>query len=318
VHRDVGADKESVVCLRSVGKKCPICEYREKRAKEGAEKEEIKLLYPRERSLYIVVPLGLKKYDEVPTIWDMSDYLFQDLLNDELDLDAENRMFPDLSEGKTLTLKLKWKQIGNNSFPEVRDISFDNREPYPKSILKEVPNLDEVLKVLTYEEVDAKLFEIEGEEDAGKLKEHTEVEAPPRRTRPVADKEEEEEEKPVRKPKPPKGSVRSDDEIEEEEKEEVPTPRRARATDENDAESAPARSRRRAVATEDTEEEKPSVRAGKQRETEDNTTTASVKHAKTTNGECPQGFVFGKDFEKYTECDECPKWNPCYDKSKVK
>ena len=168
VHRNVGTDSDTVVCLRSVGKKCPICEYREKKQKEGADKEDIKELYGKPRSLYVVVPLGFKKFDEVPTIWDMSDYLFQDSLNDELDLSPDDRCFPDLENGKTLSLKLKWKKFGGNSFPEVKNISFADRDPYPEKILDKVPNLDEVLKILTYETLYAKFFE---EEEGGDLKE---------------------------------------------------------------------------------------------------------------------------------------------------
>ena len=35
VHRNVGVNNETVVCLTSIGKKCPICEYLAKRTREG-------------------------------------------------------------------------------------------------------------------------------------------------------------------------------------------------------------------------------------------------------------------------------------------
>lgn len=202
VHRNVGPDNDTVVCLRSVGRKCPICEYREKRAKEGAEKEELRELYGKSRSLYVVIPLGVKKHEEVPTIWDMSDKLFQEILNDELSISEEDRCFPDLENGRTLTIKLRWKTLGNNSYPEVRSISFSKRDPYPEKILDEVPNLDEVLKVLDYETIKAKFFE---EELGGSLREIDEEKEPPlrsettrrevsERSRPKRDEDDEEKE----------------------------------------------------------------------------------------------------------------------------
>lgn len=195
VHRNVGAENDTVVCLRSVGKKCPICEYREKRAKEGAEKEELRELYGKPRSLYVVVPLGIKKYEEIPTIWDMSDKLFQEILNDELSISEEDRCFPDLENGRTTTLKLRWKSLGGNSYPEVRSISFSKRDPYPETILDDVPNLDEILKVLDYETLYAKFFE---EEVGGSLRE-PEDEKPVRRERPREESKEQEEERPSRR-----------------------------------------------------------------------------------------------------------------------
>ena len=44
IHRNVGSGNDSVVCPTSFGKKCPLCEYRAKRLKEGAPKEEIEEL----------------------------------------------------------------------------------------------------------------------------------------------------------------------------------------------------------------------------------------------------------------------------------
>jgi hypothetical protein len=221
VHRNVGVNKETVVCLKSFGKPCPICAYQEKRRKEKADKEEIKELYPRPRSLYVVVPLGVKKVEEVPHVWDMSDYLFQNILNDELDLDEENRDFPSLESGKTLVLKLRWKELGETSFPDVRNISFEDRKPYKENILDEVPNLDEVLIELSYETIEKKFFELEDEPDAGKL----EKEEPEKETRRSRREREEEPEKEEKKEKEDIGSRRRsvrEDKEEKEEKEEKP------------------------------------------------------------------------------------------------
>jgi hypothetical protein len=230
VHRNVGVNKETVVCLKSFGKPCPICAYQEKRRKEKAEKDEIKELYPRPRSLYVVIPLGIKKVEEVPHIWDMSDYLFQNILNDELQLDEENRAFPDLENGKTLRLKLRWKELGDTSFPDVRNISFEDRKPYPEKILDEVPNLDEMLKELSYETIEKKFFELEDEPDAGKLEDKEEKSERRRRS------DEDEDKKPEKKEEPPARSRRSEREDNAPEKEEK-TERRSSRRSEKEEES---------------------------------------------------------------------------------
>ena len=215
IHRNVGVDNDSVVCLRSIGKQCPICEYREKRAKEGADKDELRELYGKSRSLYVVVPIGLKKFEEVPSIWDMSDKLFQEELNDELELHPEFKNFPALDGGFTASLRLKWKQFGQTSFPEVRSISFSERDAYPESILDESPKLDDVLKILTYKVLEAKWFETDLEDDAGTLQDVDDEPKPVRRSRAV--KEDEDDEKPVR---------RQREKVKEDDEEEAPVRRR--------------------------------------------------------------------------------------------
>ena len=39
IHRNIGVRNETVVCPVSIGKRCPICDYRAQQIREGAEKE---------------------------------------------------------------------------------------------------------------------------------------------------------------------------------------------------------------------------------------------------------------------------------------
>src|SRR5262245_12225552 len=41
VHRNVGAEKQSMICPRTAGKKCPICEERQKQQNSGVDKKEM-------------------------------------------------------------------------------------------------------------------------------------------------------------------------------------------------------------------------------------------------------------------------------------
>jgi hypothetical protein len=168
VHRNIGANKTSVVCPTSIGKKCPICEFQNKRFKENADKEELTALRAKSRSLYVVIPIGDKKHPEEIHVWDMSDALFQNTLLEVLQENEEFEDFFDLENGRTATVRLRWESLGGNTYPEARDIDFgDVRDPYDEAILDDVPKLDEMLKILSYEELYALLWD---EEDAGELK----------------------------------------------------------------------------------------------------------------------------------------------------
>ena len=283
VHR---TDNDTFICLRSIGKKCPICEYREKLKREGADKEDIRVLYPKRRSLYVVVPIGMKKYDEIPTVWDMSDYLFQDVLNDELEIDEENRAFPDLQYGKTLILRLRWKELGKNNYPEVGSIRFSDRDPYPEKVMKEVPELDKLLKILTYEELEQKFFTGEIEPDAGKLEEVDEY-VEKRRIKRAAEEDDEEDERTERR------SIRGKKRMEEEEVE----------SKTEDDEQEERRVERRGRVKKESVRREPDA---------SNRRRKSEKEAVA----CPSGFKFGEDFEKYEECEDCAVWNECYDENK--
>ena len=197
VHRNVGQGNIKVICPTSIGKKCPICEYQKKRFNEGAPKDETVPMYPQQRSLYIVIPDG---EDDI-YVWDMSNKMFQDMLIEELKDNPDNEIFPDLEEGKTLEMRLKWKTIGDKGkpFPEVTNISFLDRDPYKASILDEVPDLDTILNVKSYDEIKNLFFELDEEPDGGSLKsEDTDEPKQERKSRKV-EKEVESEEKTERR-----------------------------------------------------------------------------------------------------------------------
>lgn len=175
VHRNVGVDNDSVICPTSISKRCPICEYRLKRIEEGADLDETRPLKASLRNLYVVVPKGHKDYEEEPHIWDISQYLFQNQLNEELEEDEDLGVFPDLEEGLTLRIRFSKGQIGKNVFAEVSRIDFEERkESYDEDILERVPNLDEILTILSYKQLQTKFFEMEDEpitEDEEKIEE---------------------------------------------------------------------------------------------------------------------------------------------------
>ena len=210
VHWNVGADDQAVICRGTIKKKCPICEYVTEKLKAGTDWDEMKDVMAKDRNLYAVMPLDSEEHEEEIHIWDISQYLFQNELNDQLEENEDNGIFPDLEEGKTLEVKFKWKTRGKSSFAETRDITFEDRdEAYDEAILEDVPNLDEVLEIMSYQEMHDLFFEMDDVEDEDapvadeEDKDEKEEKSTRRRKKPAKEEEPEEEpeeEKEVKKP----------------------------------------------------------------------------------------------------------------------
>lgn len=163
IHRNIGSDNDKVVCPTTFGKKCPICEYRAKLLRSGnAKKEETDALRPSNRVLYNVIPIDHKKLDAVPHLWDVSEYAFQDLLDNEINENEQYEDFADIEIGNTLQIRFTEEKVGKNAFCKANRIDFLERdEQYDESILKKVADLDETLIVLSYEELEQKFLEME-------------------------------------------------------------------------------------------------------------------------------------------------------------
>lgn len=243
VHRNVGAGDQSrtIVCPSSFGEPCPICEYRAEKRKGGADPEELRGMNYSFRNLYIVVPVNVGEYDKYKDlkegqfyIWDIAQGNFQKALNEDLQEDPDYGVFPDLEEGLTLKIRFSAEEIFKVEYAKTSKIRYLERDkPYKEDILDEVPNLDEVLKVLPYKEIDTLFLHGEG-----------------------PDREDEPEEEPL--------SRRGRREYKQEPEEDEEKPRRERK---------------------DKKEEK--------------------------EDECPAGHTFGKDYDKFKDCDECKVWEPC-------
>ena len=225
LHRNVGVDKESIVCPTSFGKRCPICNYRAERMRAGADKEETGPMRASDRNLYVVIPHGVKGFDKKPYIWDISAFCFQNMLSEEIEESEENAEFANLEDGLTLKVRFSEESIGtgkgSTSFAKVSRIDFVERdEQYDEKILKDIPDLDKVLSCPDYKVLERKFLELDPDEEE---EEETSAQAEP----------EEEEEAPTPrkrkrvKPEPePEPEPEEEDEPEEEEEEEAPAPKR--------------------------------------------------------------------------------------------
>lgn len=313
VHRGIGpGDGETVVCPTTFGKPCPICEYRKKRQAEGADKDEIKALNPSKRNLYAVIPLGVKDFEEKIHIWNTTDFFVQELINKELEENEDMACFPDLEDGFSLKFRFDEESFSGNKYYKPSRLDFDERDAYDESILDEVPDLDKCIKVQSYKELEALLFQVEPEDvdDTVIADDDDEDEKPIRRKKTV--EKEEEDEKPIRRNKKPEPEPEPEPEEEDDDEGDTPPPPKkknnAKAQEFIDA------AKKRGVPMdddddddddEDEEDEKPRAKAGKKEE---------KPAAKSGKGACPFGHTFGEDNDAYPkDCKKCDVWDDCFD-----
>jgi len=163
IHREVGVENDSVVCPTTFGKPCPICEHQATLREDGDTNEEtLKKLNAKYRSLYVVKVRsydGKKKFDKKEYhLFDFSDHLFQKIFETQL---KRKEAFADFflpDSGKSLEITFDKKSFGEGKpFPIATRIDFvDRKKQYKEDVIDEIPNLDEVLTLLPYEELEAK------------------------------------------------------------------------------------------------------------------------------------------------------------------
>lgn len=281
VHKNVGINGDTVVCPKTFGKPCPICEEAKKLNDAGEEWDDIKEIFAKDRSLYVIIPIDASKfeeeYKEKPYVFDMSYHLFEKQLDEELGVDEENEVFPNLEGGKTLDVRFRQKKFGKAVYHETAVIKFEDRDAdYEDGYEEEIPNLDEMLVVYSYAQLKSMFFE-QADPEEEENEEFEEV-------------EEEDEEKPKRKKKTTHKAVRDEEEEEEEE------------DDEPVRKKKPAR---KPVAEEEEEEEDEPVKKKASR--------TKKPAPKTSKTKCPHGHTFGKDGNDMDECSDCDLWDDCMD-----
>ena len=324
IHRGVGEDNDTVVCPTTFGLKCPICDYRKKQMSDGADKDDTDAMKPKLRNLYCVIPHGDSKQEQEPHIWDVSQYLFQKLLNEELKEDFDNEVFPDLEEGLSLRIRFEKKTFAGHEFAEASRIDFKERdEAYEESMLDDLPNLDDILTVKSYDELSAMFFEVDMEEsqqeqtaddEPADLDEPEEKHKRKKKTAKKEPEPEPDEEEGYESPEDwedlkqlnfngMKLLIDEEDlDIDAEDYEDDLTSLRKEIAEELDiAIPKPKKARKQAekqvVAQKGEEEPKRKKKAVK----------------KEATNKCPHGYAFGEDTDDHDECDGCDLWDDCID-----
>ena len=343
-HRNVGtgANHSRVVCPSSFGKKCPICEYKVKKVAEKADKADIDALKTSPRYLYIVNPLDSSKFEKGKWhIFDISHAMFQKLLDDELDEGSVSEIFMDTAEGESLKVRFTGKTIGNSKpFPEATKITAVERaKPYADSVSGETPKLDEILVVLTYEELEKKFFELEDEEE-----DDDEPRAKKSNKKTVVEDDEDDDLAPVKKSTKKAPVVEEDDEDEDEapvapvrKKKEKPAPVKKSKNppvveddeeDEDDEVTWDSISELKVkdlktlcktkdldTDPEDYDDDIKSFRKAVAKELGIKVPEAAPEKEKSEN-KCPSGFRFGVDTDKKDKCNACDLWDDCMESKK--
>ena len=160
VHYQIGPEQKTFICPRTVGKRCPICEYRNKLQKDidPTQDKLIDDLKPKEREIYNVIDAESDGGKQSPDIyfWDFSYYLFGKVLNEELTEGPEEYAdFAVLEEGYSLKVRFAEKSFGGNAFLETKRIDFVKRGyNYSESLLDRTVNLDTCFTVMSFEELE--------------------------------------------------------------------------------------------------------------------------------------------------------------------
>lgn len=352
IHRNVGAKNEAVVCLQSIGKRCPICDFRAQRVKEGAEDEELKALKPSNRNLYVIVPRGQKDHEEKPHVWDISQFLFQAKLNEELEENDEMGIFPDPEDGMSLKIRFAEQAIGKNKYGECSRIDFISRKaPIDDDLLNAVPDLDKMLKIYTYEELEKLFLELDEEETPAATSARADIDkASAKREKKQSveadddddddDSEEDADDDDSEKDEADDSEDEDDDEDDSESDEDDETDDDDSESDEDDDDDedddAPEETAtcvackgtgknskgRMCVPCQGTGKAQPKPTEGKVAPTAGKTTQKQPaqptkptkdKDKDKVKGKCPHGHKYGKDCEDFEECDTCEHWSECID-----
>ena len=277
VHRNFGSENATKVCPSTIKKPCPICEYRAQLIKDGAawDDDVVRGLRPSMRNLYVVIPKDHKKYEEKPHVWDISQFLFQNKLNEEIGENEEYEVFPDLEDGYTLQIRFSEESFGSNKFADTSRIDFKERKkPYKESILNEVPNLDEVLEIESYKSLS---FQFYGNQDADEDGEYDNDSG-----RLAKDNDDDDEQEDTRSRGRSRGRGSEDD---------VPD-------DDGDDDDK----------NEEKDEEKEQEGGWQERRRQRN-----KPEPEKDKGKCPHGHKFGKDNDEHDDCETCDDWDDCFD-----
>jgi len=231
VHRGIGPDEnQSVICpKKTYGKKCPICEAASDFYNDG-KKDEGKALLPSRRVIYNLQQI-LKGEIQDLTIWEVSHYLFEKELIEEAHECSNGEdiiPFADPDEGCLVKFRGSTKKFGKNEYLEYKSFDFiDREEEIDDETLEAAVSLDELLVVLSYEEIEKIFYGQEDDDD-------DDEDATPKKSRKKKvtdddDEEEEDEEEVVTKKTRKKKIVEEDEEEEgDEDADEEPAPKKSK------------------------------------------------------------------------------------------
>lgn len=328
VHRNIGAEEQAYVCLKTWGKRCPYCEqYGVLKKEYGWDHDLTKAMKASDRELYLVED---PKSGELK-LWDISCHLFGKSFDEEIEDSDESDPFPgDPSEnGASLKVRFKEDTWAGNKFYTASKIEFVPRgEPLDEELLEKAAEIDlDSLPIRhSYDKLNAIYLEQDtgengkDEEDEDEDEGEEDEEETPRRRKPKSKR---------RKPEPEEDEDEDegeeDDDEDEDEDEETPPPKKKskpkkkapppeeeededededEEEDEDEDEAPPPKKRKPKKKAPEPEEDDD--------EDEDETPPPKKrKKGKKSKNKCPHGGTFGEDCDTLDECDDCDLWDEC-------
>jgi len=322
VHRDVGDDGISIICPTTVGKPCPICEHGARRKKAGADwKGELQYIFPKNRTLFYIVPVDASECEQDYTegdvhLFEMSDHLFLDLLRERADKDEAYEDCLDESDGQSLQVYFREKKLRKNTYAETSSINLvDREEQYDEDFCRELPSLDEMMKILSYKEIEALYFTMEGLDDEDL--DHEEFEDEPQEHTGYSRKKKTSQHKTEKEPERRSRSRREEPEEEEEEEEEPEErkPRKRGTPSTKTRNTSRSRSRNEDEETEEEEEEEEPEEKKPRKSQSTRTRKTKSDPEDQEYPDCPHGHVFGEDTDQFDDCDKCKIWTQCAERN---
>ena len=228
----------------------------------------------------------------------------------------------DLEGGFDIRVRWEKESFAGNDFFSAGNISFVERDDLDESILDEVVDLDKVLVVKSYKDLQNIFLELDDEESGDNKETEKEEVKPPSRQRKSAEPEKEAE--------PEKSTRRSRTEKKEEPEPEPEKPARRRRNAEPEKPVNPCPSgfvfgddfytktpcEKCEVFDECADKFEADYPAKDEKTSKKETAkeTKSGKSSKGSDNECPSGYVFGTDCDNQPECANCSEWDKCMDR----
>ncbi len=166
IHRNVGAEDQDVICLKSYNKPCPICDYTDE-LKEAGKEKEYKAIKSTRRAIYNIIDIRDEKYSL--KVFTVSHYLFEkELVETAMGYDADGQMvtFASVKDGKVI----QFRAVKGKDWTEFKAFQFKDRPDDLDAdkidkLIDETISFDELITVYSYDELKAILYGQEPDEE---------------------------------------------------------------------------------------------------------------------------------------------------------
>jgi len=296
-YRQLGAANRPYISPLSVGKPDPVAEYyKQAKADPAIPEEQANKFKPQDCVMYNVQLVENGKPGPV-MFWWMSYALFEKQLKVELN-DPDNdeyAAFMDLEGGFDLNVRFQKESFGGHNFLAADSISFTERGDIDESILGEVINLDDVLVIKSYEELNNIFLEIDDQMPASDPDD------------PGPDPDDQPETARVRKTTKPEPEKK-----ERKKREPEPEPEAPSLTAE-ELDGMSFKEMRRYIVKNDLDIDTDGMEEDECREAlmEACEIEPHSGQVEDSSEQCPAGLEFGEDFDTSKKCKKCDKRDDC-------